>query len=273
MMSIPFQVGIVPDRWKKVLDIMLEKTQVDSRCHRLRIIALLESNLNHAKRVLIGCCLLHLMEDNHLLTEMQFGSRPGQQCTSAVLKKVLCHDHVRLLKQTEAFVENDAVGCYNRLINNLILMVILKLGLSESITTMLGTLWDTTFHLTKTIYGASSATYGSTSDMPLYGPGQGSMCGPLFWLFCYWLIVESFDPSIPMVTYISACCSILIRITGVRIQLDSHRGRKSMIRPLAYLKQPANPSTTLGMLIIYHRRSIKLTKTFLAFYSLDLEKW
>jgi len=30
MMSIPFQVGIVPDRWKKVLDIMLKKTQGDS---------------------------------------------------------------------------------------------------------------------------------------------------------------------------------------------------------------------------------------------------
>jgi hypothetical protein len=164
------------------------------------------------------------MEDNHLLPEMQFGSRPGQRCTSALLKKVLCHDHVRLLKQTAAFVENDAVGCYDRLINNLILMVIRKLGLPESIATMLGTLWDTTIHLIKTIYGTSSAMYGSTSDMPLYGPGQGSMCGPLFWLFCYWLIVESIDPSIPMAMYISACRYILIKITGVSFVDDTGLG-------------------------------------------------
>jgi hypothetical protein len=28
--------------------------------------------------------------------------------------------------------------------------------------------------------GTSTITYGSTTDMPLYGPGQGSICGPLF---------------------------------------------------------------------------------------------
>jgi hypothetical protein len=59
-----------------------------------------------------------------MLPGMQFGSKPGQRCTSAVLKKVLCHDHIRMLKQTAVFVENDAVGCYDRLINNLILMVL-----------------------------------------------------------------------------------------------------------------------------------------------------
>ena len=50
------------------------------------------------------------------------------------------------------------------------------------------------------------------------------MCGLLFWLFCYWLIVESIDPSIPMATYISACRSILIKITGVSFVDDTGLG-------------------------------------------------
>jgi hypothetical protein len=54
MMSIPFQVGFVPDRWQRITDIMLEKKPGDSRCHRLRIIALFESDLNQAKQILIG---------------------------------------------------------------------------------------------------------------------------------------------------------------------------------------------------------------------------
>jgi hypothetical protein len=66
-----------------------------------------------------------------------------------------------MLKQTAVFVENDAVGCYDRLINNLILMVLIKLGLLASISKMLGNLWDSTVHLIKTIYGTSSVSYGS----------------------------------------------------------------------------------------------------------------
>jgi hypothetical protein len=84
MMPLPFQVGFAPERWKRVVDIMLEKIPGDSRSHKLRIIALFESDLTHAKRVLIGRRILHLMEDFKMLPSMQFGSRPGQRCTSAV---------------------------------------------------------------------------------------------------------------------------------------------------------------------------------------------
>lgn len=52
IMLIPFQVGFMPNRWKKVTDKMLEKIPGDSRCHhRLRISALVESDLSHDK----GC--------------------------------------------------------------------------------------------------------------------------------------------------------------------------------------------------------------------------
>jgi hypothetical protein len=60
MMSMPFQVGIIPEQWTRITDIMLEKTPQDSRCHRLHIIALLESALNHVKRIIIGRKLTQL---------------------------------------------------------------------------------------------------------------------------------------------------------------------------------------------------------------------
>jgi hypothetical protein len=205
MMSIPFQVGIVPDRWRRVTDIMLEKTPGDLRCHCLQIIALFESDLNHAKRILIGRKLSHHLEDNELLTDMQFGSRAGRCCLSAVLKKLLSHEHVRIMKTTAAFIENDAMRCYDRLMNDLLLLVLKKLGVSHTATKCLGELWDTAIHLIKTVYGTSDITYCSTSEKPLYCPGQGSMCGPLFWLLTYWLIVSSLDPTIPAITFVSAC--------------------------------------------------------------------
>jgi hypothetical protein len=77
------------------------------------------------------------------------------------------------------------------------------------------------------MYGTLSVSYGSTVARPLYGPGQGSMCGPLFWLLCYWLTVESVDPLIPIATYMSACRSILVKVTGVSFVDDTGLGMTS----------------------------------------------
>jgi hypothetical protein len=74
MMSIPFQVGIAPDRWTRVTDIMLEKDAGNPRCHRLRILALFEGDFNQAKRILLARKLSHHAEDNNLVPTMQFGS-------------------------------------------------------------------------------------------------------------------------------------------------------------------------------------------------------
>jgi hypothetical protein len=52
MMSIPFQVGIAPERWTKVTDIMLEKEAGNPRSHRLCILALFECDFNQSKRIL-----------------------------------------------------------------------------------------------------------------------------------------------------------------------------------------------------------------------------
>jgi hypothetical protein len=95
MMSIPFQVGITPDRWARVTDIMLEKDVGSARCHQLRILVLFESDFNHAKCILIAHKVSHHhLEENNLASDMQFGSCPGKNCHSAVLHKVPSHDIV-----------------------------------------------------------------------------------------------------------------------------------------------------------------------------------
>jgi len=224
MMSFPFVHGFAPDRWKRVTDIMLEKEPGNSRCHRLRILALFESDFNQAKRLVIGRRLMHHLEDFKLLSSMQYGSRPGRQCVSAVLKKVLAHDYARLTVTTASFIENDAIGCYDRLVNNLILMLLKKLGLPASVSDCMGEVWDNVVHLIKTIYGITDITYGSSPDTPLYGPGQGSTCGPLFWLLCYWVIVNSIDPTISTMKFTSACKTVIVEVMGSSFVDDSSLG-------------------------------------------------
>jgi len=166
-----------------------------------------------------------------MLSDMQQGSRPGKQCISAVLKKVLSHDILRLKKQSAAFIENDAVGRYDCLVNTLILMLLTKLGLPSSVADCLGVLWDSAVHLIKTIYGIADATYFSSVNCPLYGPGQGSTCGPLFWLICYWIILSSLDPSISAASFCSALQDVIVEITVVSFVDNTSLGVTSAYQP------------------------------------------
>jgi hypothetical protein len=155
---------------------------------------------------------------------MQYGSRAGKQCPSAVLNKVLQHDIIRLTKTTAAFIENDAIGCYDRLMNNLVLLALRKYGLPDTVAHCLGNLWDDTIHLIKTIYGTSDITYSSTHEVPLYGPGQGSTCGPVFWLLCFILIVDSIDPNLSKALYTDVTKQFTVQPTSVAFVDDSSLG-------------------------------------------------
>jgi hypothetical protein len=51
MVSIPLAAGVCPERWKHVIDVMLEKFSGVVRTNKLRIIQLLEADLNQVLRI------------------------------------------------------------------------------------------------------------------------------------------------------------------------------------------------------------------------------
>jgi len=114
MMSIPHTAGFSPTRWRNVADVMLEKNPGNSKIHRLRIVALQESDFNQGNRLAIGHPVMHHLEDTKVLPKIQHGSRPAKLCISAVLSKQLQFEIQRYKKHPIAYIENDVTGCYDR---------------------------------------------------------------------------------------------------------------------------------------------------------------
>jgi hypothetical protein len=121
MMSIPYQTGFSPNSWHKIIDVMLEKEVGNPKVHWLQIVALLESDFNQSHWILIACRLSHHMEDNSMVPDMQHGSRPSKMCISPVINKVLTYNIVCQTKVSGAFIEHDAIWCYDKLVNALVL--------------------------------------------------------------------------------------------------------------------------------------------------------
>jgi hypothetical protein len=214
MMHIPHLAGFSPRRWQKVVDVMLEKSPGNSKLHRLRIIALQESDFNQSNRLAVGRLVMHHLEDTMRIPKMQHGSRPAKLCISAVLNKQLQFEIRRYQKKPIAYIENDATGCYDRIVNPLVLLFLRKLGIPDNIVKSVSATWEGTAHHIKTIFGVSETNYKNSIDYFLFGPGQGSTIGPLLWLICFVLIVQSLSVQAPRMTMTSVDGKTKIAMRG-----------------------------------------------------------
>jgi hypothetical protein len=89
MMTVPLGAGLYPDRWKQAVDVMLEKVPGIPRSDKLRIIQLLEADLNQVLRIAFARNITRLAKDHEgVISEHQYG-RAHTTCMAPVINKLL----------------------------------------------------------------------------------------------------------------------------------------------------------------------------------------
>jgi hypothetical protein len=116
--------------------------------------------------------------------------------------------HLLIQKKTEGIVfDNDAKGCYDRIISGITLACLKRIGYSQKSVRMLGLLWSQLEHHVCTGYGVSDATYSSSMEKILYGIGQVSCASPILWALLNQLLLAALGDKFD--------CIRLVAIDGV----------------------------------------------------------
>ena len=160
-------------RWQHVTQLMLEKGKGPA-IENLRVIQLLEADLNWLLRLLWGKRLDRHATEAGVYNEAQFAS-PGKLCQSAIVNKVLFFDLLRQNRYYGALIDNDATAAFDRVLPALCVVTCRQLGMPKAAQRFFFKMLRQTIYTTTTAHGRSAQTYSATANPQV--PGQGVMQG------------------------------------------------------------------------------------------------
>ena len=157
------------------------------------MIHLFEADYNLFLKIIFGRRMVKNAEKAEALNDQQHGSRPRRMTTDALFLARLEKDLIRQTKANSAHMDNDATGCYDRIITALGMIACRRLGMPESAIRCQAETLRFMRYAVIHIYGTAATEYTSTDDEPLFGTCQGSGASPAIWLGLVVILLNSLD--------------------------------------------------------------------------------
>ena len=111
--NLTILIGIVLNRWRSVLDTMLDKEK-GLVLGKLLIIELIEGDLQLIIRLHAGLRNNRNIEKDSRLSKFNFGSRQDYSIESVLLEKRLIYDISQYNSETTVHLFSDLEACYDR---------------------------------------------------------------------------------------------------------------------------------------------------------------
>ena len=192
MLSLPLKHGFSPTRWQYCVDAIIEKIPNKPRIEKLRIIMLYEADFNFLLKLVWGKRLVRNAEAHKSIGESSHGSRSGRQAQDALLQKLLIYENARLSRTSLLTADNDAKGCFDRMIRTLAMLGCTAVGLPKNAAISHNLTHALMNHGIKTRHGCFQP-YTGTEDSKLEGTGQGSGASPAIWLLYCDSLLQAFQ--------------------------------------------------------------------------------
>ena len=177
MSELPVKHGFAPKRWKIAIQVVLPKDDGPPKISRLRNINILEADYNFVLRLIWGRRMIWEANDMNAFMKAQ-QARPRCLAISTAFNKVLSYDLFRQTKIVAASFDNNAQGCYDRIIPPHAMLCCRRLGLPKSAAKILTIILNNTIYKIKTGHGISAKQYQSDALRRILGVGQGSCAAP-----------------------------------------------------------------------------------------------
>ena len=180
---IALQRGIILERWKVTVTVLIPKEEGTPKIHRLRPLHIVEPEVNALAKALWASKLMRLAETTNNMSNDQYGGRKHRQAQSAVLNKILYYDINRMQMKEAQYDDIDMKSNYDRELVRLVSAEArIKLGLHKcDANFMIDFVESQKFHV-KTAFGISEDNYSYNERHRLYGLGQGIAWSGPGWL-------------------------------------------------------------------------------------------
>ena len=173
MLKIASKNQHVYTRWRNILTCMIEKDLGSAKFHRLRVIHLYKCDLN----LLLGLYMREMYqhcEENHLLNKDSYGGRPGRRFIDPVIVDVTQVEIAMITRRILVRFNNNATACFDRIMPHILCLCLRSYQIPAEFKGLLGDLLRYAKYAIKTANRVSKEIYSHSTDLPVFGSGQGS---------------------------------------------------------------------------------------------------
>jgi hypothetical protein len=169
------------ERWQIVHNFLLEKIPGYPLIDKLRVIHIYEADWSLINKFYIAKQLNTLSTIEQTVPIEQAGGRPNRSAIELAASQVILYESIRLQKLQASVLYNDAKACYDRIIENISNLSLIREGLPIELAKLHAQTFDTIQYHIKHRYGIGTTHHSHNNPSPIYGVGQGSTDAPARW--------------------------------------------------------------------------------------------